>query len=207
LGKIPFVISVLCQDEYTNQNSIAQLYLTLKAKPPPPETAGMGSPPPPSPSRPNTSGLVSESRGEALADLQGAAERFIRLRVDNEIENNLREKTYTTVDNTRPMRVEFSNMLTAVTTGNYGSAFAEDSRAEQELSAAYRKVHQRVQALGVPSDLANLEETQSAWLAYRKAWLSYVAVANPAVPRKGVASFLTLERAAQLKAYYATGDR
>jgi hypothetical protein len=218
LRRIPFVISLLCQDEITNEQTIASLYLTLQGKslpeavsaPKAPSALGAQTKPAPmkdehDASMAQASKAISALKAQAI--LVAASDQFIRLRVDNEIESTLREKIWTTTDNARILKQGFSNRLAQVSMGQLPPHQPDERRAQSELSAAYRLLEQRVAGLGVPQALQDLRETQAAWRAYRDAWLGYLAAAAPSVSRADFGAYLARERTEQLRVFYATGDR
>ncbi len=198
--EIPYTISLLCEDQTLNQNEIASLYLTLKGKPPVSTEAAPLTPAP----------VLNPARmgaADALARLQTAALQFIRLRVDNEIESNLRERTWTTVDNAKILQDQFVALQQQVDAGRFPADFALDPHSNQQLASTYNKVHARVAALGVEWELQDCEDTQRAWAVYRDAWLAYLAASYPQISRPAFSGFLTRERINQLEQFYATGDR
>ncbi len=224
LRRIPFVISLLCQDEITNEQTIASLYLTLQGRSPPEAVSAPKAPS--APSAPSALGAqtkptpIKDEHGASIAQaskaisaqtaqasLAAAADQFIRLRVDNEIESTLREKIWTTTDNARILKQGFSNLLAQVSMGQLPPHQSNERMAQSELSAVYRQLEQRVAGLGVPQALQDLRETQAAWRAYRDAWLGYLAAAAPSVSRADFGAYLARERTEQLRVFYATGDR
>jgi uncharacterized protein YecT (DUF1311 family) len=207
LHQIPYTISLLCKDEAANRDAIAVLYQTLKGRSSPGNTASGTS----SGASPKTAARTiappATDAGDDLTHLQNTALRFIKLRVDNEIENNLREKTWTTIDNGRILRNQFVALEEQVSSGQFRSNYRTDPQINKELDAIYLKVHSRVADLGVDSALHDVEETQGAWIAYRDAWLAFIGSAYPQMSREVFANYLTRERIQQLREFYATGDR
>jgi hypothetical protein len=238
LYRIPYLISLLCQDRAANRDAIASLYQVLKgdstpsAPSPgaalpdcdPARAARNGSVCPAGPaggattaperrasaklSRPQTGAAAKAPRSadEALAVLEAAADRFIALRVDNEIESNLREKIWTTTDNGQVLHARFASLLASVQAGQMSSQLVDNPKANQELVRIVALLDTRTEALGGPKELADFHETQAAWRAYRDAWLTFIQVAHPELPQKAFANALTAARCAELRAFYATGD-
>ncbi len=193
--RLPFVIAILCQDRPANDAAIVSLYATLTGRP--------GAAPPVASGRPAPSAADAAT---ARARLFAASERFIALRVDNEIESNLGEKIWATGNSAQLQTNAFIALLAQIDRGVAPPAGSDEAAANRQLQSVYRALEKRVAGLGVPQASADLRETEEAWLAYRAAWRSYLMAAHPALARGGVIAYLTLERVSQLQAFAASAD-
>ncbi|NGZ25376.1 MAG: DUF1311 domain-containing protein [Magnetococcales bacterium] len=143
---------------------------------------------------------------KALAKLKDAANHFIELRIEHEVERSGTAQLAMTLDEKNALWQQIHKDLEEVAANKPSCVGAEKiTDVDKRLNAAYRSIQQvgadTFKEVWWTVTQNGIKQTQRGWLKYRDAWVAFMATVAPNIPREAVVNWQTLRRVEQLEEF------
>lgn len=140
-----------------------------------------------------------EGHRAAFAALERAALPYWTTRVDNEVDLSGTARGALMTEEEAQLKQDFLEALQRFERGEFPTHGEQAFRAaDAELNCVYKKALTSELFSTVTAD--GIRATEKKWLAYRDAWTTFAALRYPTIGKNAFKTWLSLERARQLRA-------